>query len=748
MNSAAKILPILATVLLAAGPLLAQQDEAYGDDYEPGDYARVRYHENGVLILRADQKPGASGASDVNAPVLPGDTVVTGVDQRVELQLAGGTVIRMDRASRLAILALPSPYSKLEDSAVLQLVEGTIRIAARLDEGLEFRVDTPSAAVYILSTDGDFRIEAALDGRTLVSSWRGVAEVVSEGGSVLVRAGTRAEAYPGSVPGEARPFNTFIADSFDRWVGERMELYLVRDRYGNTYEEEDDAYAGDQDVYEALPDEVQPYYTELSNAGSWVYASGYGYGWYPSGVYSGWRPYYDGYWHYGRRGYFWVSHERWGWAPYHYGRWSWLSGYGWCWFPGRVFAGAWVSWSWGSAYIGWAPLGYYNYPAYVGTIYHGYYDPLSWTFLHYKHFGHRKFHDHAVPADHIVEDIGGNAVVTRAPRVAPRDVAEDPEQRGRAARLARNNPGTRVARIDRPNQPRTRFTDGEERVARRLGTGRATRDAERPGAAEARPLGRARPENPSRAGSLSTGPSARSPRATRRLAFDRSADPAPQGERRRVTSADPPRRSGAGARARTSLDTESQRRNLYRDVARPRATVRDTSGPGRSGPPTTAGRRATGSAAPRATPRSSGSRGSSRPTATPRSSGSRGSSRPTAAPRRSGSRGSSRQTATPRSSGSRGSSRQTAAPRRSGSGSPRAAQQSSPSRSSRSSPRASSRSSAPRPRASASSPSRRSSPGRSSASPSRSSRSSSTVGKSAAKSGKSSRGKSGSSRKK
>jgi len=88
----------------------------------------------------------------------------------------------------------------------------------------------------------------------------------------------------------------------------------------------------------------------------------------------------------------WVSDAPYGWATYHYGRWTYNSYYGWVWLPGHEWAPAWVSWRSGGGYYGWAPMGpgyapggVYNYPdnywVFVGPEYlyqqnvYGYYDP-------------------------------------------------------------------------------------------------------------------------------------------------------------------------------------------------------------------------------------------------------------------------------------------------------------------------------------------------------------------------------------
>ena len=104
---------------------------------------------------------------------------------------------------------------------------------------------------------------------------------------------------------------------------------------------------------------VDFFYNNLSG-GNWIEVGDYGYGWQPDITVSdpNWRPYSDGYWAYTDVGWTWVSYEDFGWATYHYGRWSRVADYGWVWFPGNdlEWGPAWVSWRTGGDYIGWAPL--------------------------------------------------------------------------------------------------------------------------------------------------------------------------------------------------------------------------------------------------------------------------------------------------------------------------------------------------------------------------------------------------------
>jgi hypothetical protein len=108
------------------------------------------------------------------------------------------------------------------------------------------------------------------------------------------------------------------------------------------------------------PSALTDFRTTLDPYGTWQDDPTYGTVWVPSREVVGndFTPYVSaGHWEYDDD-YVWASDYSWGWAPFHYGRWV-YGGPGWMWIPGRVYAGAWVSWRYGDdewAYVGWAPL--------------------------------------------------------------------------------------------------------------------------------------------------------------------------------------------------------------------------------------------------------------------------------------------------------------------------------------------------------------------------------------------------------
>lgn len=101
---------------------------------------------------------------------------------------------------------------------------------------------------------------------------------------------------------------------------------------------------------------VAMFHDSLAPYGEWIWIDPYGWTWAPRDVPVGWRPYSDGSWAYTESGWTWVSERPWGWAPFHYGRWFFHDHYGWRWVPDMVWGPAWVSWRFGDAWCGWAPM--------------------------------------------------------------------------------------------------------------------------------------------------------------------------------------------------------------------------------------------------------------------------------------------------------------------------------------------------------------------------------------------------------
>ena len=255
---------LLALVLAAAAPALAQEDYRHG---------RLRYVETGVTIQRLGES--AADEAIANLPFIPGDRLWTDASGRAELQFAGGGILRVDRGSKLDYVSHDDERGS--DRFVLRLHAGSLYLHTRerRDFG-DFEIETPGGLVVPLER-GIFRVDVDA-GETRLSVLSGAATLDSGRRRVTLEAGERSYARRGESPEEARSFDWRAADDFGRWDEERQGQV---------------AWAGASSRY--LPEEMAPYAGELDSHGSWYYETEVGHVWRPY-VAAGWQPYYDGRW--------------------------------------------------------------------------------------------------------------------------------------------------------------------------------------------------------------------------------------------------------------------------------------------------------------------------------------------------------------------------------------------------------------------------------------------------------------------
>jgi uncharacterized protein DUF6600 len=154
-----------------------------------------------------------------------------------------------------------------------------------------------------------------------------------------------------STPTLAEPAVENEADA----LGLTADDYAAAIEYDVSYDDSvaqtyDDGY--DPQAYTQFQDTLAPY-------GSWVDDPAYGEVWVPSASVVGddFSPYAtNGGWVESEYGWTWVSGWSWGWAPFHYGRWTTIANHGWGWVPGTIWGPSWVSWRVGAGCVGWAPL--------------------------------------------------------------------------------------------------------------------------------------------------------------------------------------------------------------------------------------------------------------------------------------------------------------------------------------------------------------------------------------------------------
>lgn len=308
----------------------------------PGRVARLSYLDGDVSLAPAGTDEWAEAV--LNRPLTTGDRVWVDSSARAELQV-GSASIHLDQGTGFSFAELDDDllHMKLTDGAA------TIRVQRKRDNE-RVEIDTPNTTVALLHP-GEYHIEVTATGDTVVKVRSGEVEVQGEERSYTVRANEEA-VFKGTaeLTADINPLGPRTA--FEDWANDR--------------DRRDDSSVSARYV---SPEVIG--YEDLDRDGEWISETGYGYVWRPTYVVAGWAPYRYGRWVWvSPWGWNWIDDARWGFAPSHYGRWAYLRSR-WCWVPGPrhirpVYAPALVAWtgspgfnvsvSFGSG-VGWFPLG-------------------------------------------------------------------------------------------------------------------------------------------------------------------------------------------------------------------------------------------------------------------------------------------------------------------------------------------------------------------------------------------------------
>jgi len=419
---------------------------------EPTSYSFVRTLDGSAAITSGT---GEREEAALNQPLRTADRVSVAPRARLELVFADHNVVRLDGGTELALQALAFSGDGEARATRLELLSGIAQIAVTqeaLGDQLP-QIDSPNASIY-LQEPGEYRL--ATDG----SSWtevvvrNGYAEVATQRGSIVVRAGESA------IVEGARWASAHLApappeDGLERWA-RRLEA------------------EGDSTVSQHVQPELAYSAAPLARYGSWVSIEGES-AWQPTSVEADWRPYWRGRWSSTPSGLTWVSGDPWGWVPDHYGTWASAPGYGWVWYPGAVYSPAWVYWHWSDGWAGWCPIGYYTrfYGRHHPEIgFHfgvygwagGSWDLYSdWIFSPFDAlFGRRGGHFRHGGTD-LARELGGSG--------PPRGILTTDTRGLDRARLRGGNPIDGILRGARPGGrfggPGERLTDVTDFVARR-----------------------------------------------------------------------------------------------------------------------------------------------------------------------------------------------------------------------------------------------------------------------------------------
>lgn len=320
-----RVLPMV-LLLLAAASVRADP---------PARVARVHHVEGSVSLAPVGDEEWTEAPR--NRPLTRGDRLWTDRGSRAELQV-GSSALRLDGRTRVEILALD------DRSTQLSVTQGTVYVRVRsLPEGENFEVDTPNLA-WRAAWPGDYRVDVdPAEGTTRVTIHSGSGAVYGESGQALPLGGGQQITFRGRELAQLAVQESPPLDGFDRWAQgrNRREDQSIAARY--------------------VPREVVGY-QDLDPHGQWRRDPVHGAVWLPQAMPADWAPYRHGHWDWiAPWGWTWIDDAPWGFAPFHYGRWTMLDEQ-WAWVPGRlgvrpVYAPALVAFlGGGTGSVTWFPL--------------------------------------------------------------------------------------------------------------------------------------------------------------------------------------------------------------------------------------------------------------------------------------------------------------------------------------------------------------------------------------------------------
>jgi hypothetical protein len=334
-----------ASYVRAQEPVIEQQSASSSSgpvSDPPGRVARLSLKDGEVSLAPAGTEEWADAV--VNRPITSGDRLWVDKDGRAELQI-GTSSVHLDRSTGFEFIELD------DDVNQMSLTEGVATIRVRtLGDRESIQMETPNATVKFLHP-GDYTVEVDPDSdHTIVRTRNGEAEVSGASKSFRVRADEQGtfSGLDGLTANIDRlsprtPFESWANDLDRRGDNSESARYVSREVVG---------------------------YEDLDGQGSWVNEPEYGYVWTPTYVVSDWAPYRYGRWGWvSPWGWTWIDDARWGFAPFHYGRWAFVR-QRWCWVPGPrtlrpYYAPALVGWVGGPSVsvsvgfgsgVGWFPL--------------------------------------------------------------------------------------------------------------------------------------------------------------------------------------------------------------------------------------------------------------------------------------------------------------------------------------------------------------------------------------------------------
>ncbi len=362
MRCLRSLLPVIACLALLLAPFAgrAQSPDAAPpassqamppappQDVLPDSQTVVRLSDVEGMVRLSDSNGKLFDQVLQNMAMLPGMTIETGNDGRVELEFPDGSVARVTPNSSLALATQGKPnhvnlilrpvkgltyYELVPDSNSYSIEIGPLTARAGQSWNQTGDETTQQTLVMRVNLDSTPYLAAVLRGYAHFEDASGNATYelqANETASIDPAAATDYDIAQDVTP-----------DTWDAWNADR-----------------DAARAQVAGASHPGGETTGPGWNDLNYYGSWYDVPGQGEAWAPDGVGENFDPYGSGAWgYYTGVGYGWVSGYPWGWLPYHCGLWNNYPGYGWMWRPGGCGWGRGAGWYPYSG-IGSAPLRY------------------------------------------------------------------------------------------------------------------------------------------------------------------------------------------------------------------------------------------------------------------------------------------------------------------------------------------------------------------------------------------------------
>ena len=177
---------LLSALAIVALPL-------YGRDRS---HSYITYDDGGTTIRQSED--GRDVDARVNMPVFPGDEVTTGRRGRVEIRMADGNIIALDRSTSVEFKSILDSYDGDSEQTVVELKYGHVAIQRDDETRQLLRLDTGNAS-YAATEVATYAVETDAKNNDRVTVFDGTMEVRTPARTTRVREGEEARIDDGGI---------------------------------------------------------------------------------------------------------------------------------------------------------------------------------------------------------------------------------------------------------------------------------------------------------------------------------------------------------------------------------------------------------------------------------------------------------------------------------------------------------------------------------------------------------------------